>query len=91
MRDDERTDDMRHCRRCLIYEQADRKLKESFDMLINGIPENEKSPDSLYDERLSVCEKCDKLLSGTCRACGCFVELRAAMKSSGCPDGRWKA
>ena len=73
-----------------MYKEADGAREKALDMLINGIAKNEKSADSLCDERLSVCEKCDYLLSGTCRACGCFVELRAAMKTSGCPHGLWK-
>ncbi|MCR5527371.1 MAG: DUF6171 family protein [Lachnospiraceae bacterium] len=80
---------LRECKRCLTYEQADEKTRQSFEMLINGIPKNERTSDKVYDERLTQCESCDSLLAGTCRACGCFVELRAAMKSSKCPHRLW--
>ena len=33
---------------------------------------------SLRESRLSVCQDCEKLNAGTCMACGCYVELRAA-------------
>ena len=30
------------------------------------------------------------LLSGMCRACGCFVELRAAIAANRCPYEKWQ-
>lgn len=42
-----------------------------------------------YEERLSVCTMCEKLHEGTCNACGCYVELRAAAKISHCPYKKW--
>ena len=89
MQGDNKDNDLRKCRRCLIYRDADEAAKKSFDMLINGIPDNERSTAGLYDGRLAVCESCEFLNAGTCRACGCFVELRAAMKASGCPYKYW--
>ncbi|MDY3745248.1 MAG: DUF6171 family protein [Lachnospiraceae bacterium] len=32
------------------------------------------------------CRQCDRLLNGMCRICGCFVEMRAAIKVKSCPD-----
>jgi hypothetical protein len=45
----------------------------------------------LYEKRLMVCKQCDLLADGMCRACGCYVELRAAMKKKSCPYEKWKA
>ncbi len=45
----------------------------------------------LYETRLSLCKECDLLLDGMCRACGCFVELRATMKKNSCPYDKWRA
>ena len=42
-----------------------------------------------YERRLAICRTCDKLLAGTCGACGCYVELRAAAKVSRCPRKKW--
>ena len=70
---------LRSCKRCLVYAQADEKTRSSFEMLINGIPKNERASDRIYDARLA----------GTCQACGCYVELRAASKASKCPKKKW--
>ncbi|MCI9073703.1 MAG: hypothetical protein HFH80_13060, partial [Lachnospiraceae bacterium] len=48
-----------------------------------------KAPEAIYEERLAVCKDCDLLLEGMCRVCGCYVELRAAMKKNACPRHRW--
>ncbi|MEE1190836.1 MAG: DUF6171 family protein [Blautia sp.] len=47
--------------------------------------------DEQYEQRLLMCRQCEHLLSGMCRKCGCYVEMRAAMKIRHCPDvpARW--
>ncbi|MBR2950689.1 MAG: hypothetical protein IKC46_12660 [Lachnospiraceae bacterium] len=45
---------------------------------------NEWSPLSVYEQRLAVCKECDYLEVGTCLACGCYVELRAAVNKNKC-------
>ncbi len=40
----------------------------------------------LYNKRLAFCKKCEYLISGMCRKCGCYVEIRAALKDKACPD-----
>lgn len=42
-----------------------------------------------YEKRLAHCKECDRLNSGTCLACGCYVELRALGKNSACPYKNW--
>lgn len=74
------------CKRCLVYEMADAaKYKNMYDY-INNLEEDIKTPKEEYDKRLAICKECEKLLSGVCRACGCFVEMRAAVKTRRCPD-----
>ena len=50
-----------------------------------------KVEDEEYQNRLAKCKECDNLLSGMCRICGCFVEMRAVMKKNHCPavEKRW--
>ena len=48
-----------------------------------------KAADDLYKRRLDACKKCDYLEAGTCQACGCYVELRAAVKKNKCPYKKW--
>ncbi len=45
-----------------------------------------KVDDETYKERLRHCKKCGNLISGMCLKCGCYVEIRAALKDKSCPD-----
>ena len=49
--------------------------------------------EDLYEKRLGICSSCERLMSGMCRLCGCFVELRAVQKVRKCPDlpAKWEA
>ena len=50
-----------------------------------AVPEEERTPEAEYAERLSRCRGCASLMRGTCRECGCYVEIRAARKRQKCP------
>ena len=83
---------MAECRRCLLNLEAERSVIDAINEKIASLSEKEKTSDSLYRERLDLCTKCDHLISGVCMKCGCYVELRAAFKSQGCPnvkDRKW--
>jgi len=54
-----------------------------------GIPPENRTPEDLYNKRLDICASCDKLYRGMCRACGCYVELRAAVKGQSCSYKKW--
>jgi len=78
------------CRRCLIYEMADQNnVAKTIQEYVEGLDIDHKAEDSLYRNRLSVCKECDMLLSGMCRSCGCYVEMRAALKKNVCPRKKW--
>ena len=81
--------DLRKCRRCLIYETADKAAYESIKSYIDSIPAEERADGALYDSRLAVCRECDFLLTGMCRKCGCYVEVRAAGIKAYCPAEKW--
>lgn len=49
----------------------------------------EQVSDEIYEQRLVVCKSCEHLNAGTCNACGCYVELRAAAKIAHCPYQSW--
>ena len=57
--------------------------------LIASIDDERKAPSELYEERLKICTDCDYLADGMCRACGCYVELRAAIKTNSCSYRKW--
>lgn len=56
---------------------------------IANIEADLKTDSHLYEERLSICTECDLFVEGMCRTCGCYVELRAAIKNNSCPNSRW--
>lgn len=76
------------CRKCLLRElaEADAQMIQKYKAAIKKEDQvNEKQ----YEKRLSVCKECDFLNQGTCGACGCYVELRAASKVGRCPHKKW--
>lgn len=83
------TDKRRVCRRCLIREMDQNAYFENLRTYIGSLEEELKVDELLYEERLSRCKECDLLADGMCRACGCYVELRAVMKKNSCPYGKW--
>ena len=76
---------LRVCKKCLLRDQEEAAYASIAELLAQMDPAL-KAPDDLYEERLSHCKQCEKLLGGMCRACGCFVEVRAAVLKQSCPD-----
>lgn len=52
---------------------------------IANLDEDIKAEEELYQKRLAVCKQCDNLWDGMCKKCGCYVELRAAIRNKSCP------
>lgn len=78
----------RTCRKCLLRElaEADAAMIQKYK---NAIKTDDQVGDKEYERRLSLCKECDLLNQGTCGACGCYVELRAASKAGRCPYKKW--
>lgn len=81
---------IRVCKRCLTRDMMDRAayFQNMYDY-IDNLDEEVKVNQPLYEKRLMVCKDCDLLTDGMCKACGCYVELRAAMKKNACPYDKW--
>lgn len=75
----------RYCRKCLLREMDEEAYFENMFAYIRNLPEEDKVSDEMYEARLAHCKTCDNLLNGMCRICGCYVEMRAAMKVRSCP------
>ncbi|NLK74462.1 MAG: hypothetical protein GX288_04140 [Clostridiales bacterium] len=73
------------CKKCLLSEIAPEEYIANMRIYLNGINDNLKASEELYQSRLDKCKQCDNLIEGLCRICGCFVEYRAAIKSRQCP------
>lgn len=82
---------LRVCRKCLLEQTSEEEYFQKLEEYIANLDEDVKVPQELYEERLTLCGMCPKLSRGMCRLCGCFVELRAALKVRKCPDvhPRW--
>ena len=81
----------RICRKCLTRDMDKDAYFENLHTYIANIDDEIKVEEPLYEERLSLCKECDLLADGMCRACGCYVELRAAIRKNGCPYDKWKS
>lgn len=77
------------CRKCLLQDSDQDKYYKNVQILIEGMDEDIKTEKTLYEERLFICGTCNYLREGICGACGCFVELRAAVASRKCPYKNW--
>lgn len=76
----------RYCRKCLLREMDEEAYFQNMYTYIRNLPEEDKVSEEVYEERLTRCKACDRLMNGMCRICGCYVEMRAAIKIRSCPD-----
>ncbi|MCM1055252.1 MAG: DUF6171 family protein [Bacteroides sp.] len=72
--------------RCLLKDTPETELLQNIREYISGLDEDIRTDDASYKKRLALCEKCDRLMNGMCLKCGCYVEMRAAVKSNRCPS-----
>lgn len=79
----------RVCRKCLIRDMVEYEEYQNMFEYIRNISDDIKSSQELYEKRMEICKECDMLLSGMCRKCGCFVEMRAAVENNYCPGKKW--
>lgn len=79
----------RYCRKCLTRDMDQAEYFENLHTYIANLSEDIKAKPALYEERLEICKQCELLTDGMCRACGCFVELRAAVEKNYCPYKHW--
>lgn len=86
---EEQKEAKRHCYKCLLREMDEAAYMQKLHRYIALLDQDVKTAQELYDGRLSVCKECSYLEAGTCQACGCYVELRAAVKKNRCPYKKW--
>lgn len=85
-----KSENLRVCKRCLTRDMADKAVyfQNMYDY-IDNLDEIIRTDQPLYKKRLMICKNCDLLADGMCRACGCFVEMRAALCKNSCPYDKW--
>lgn len=74
------------CKKCLLLEAGEKASFQSIKDYLETLDEDIKADGETYTSRLEKCKKCDELISGMCLKCGCYVEIRAALKNNACPD-----
>ena len=77
---------VKECKRCLLREAAEDDTYRDIRGQIEKLSPEDKAEEELYRRRLDACMECDRLVSGVCMKCGCYVEFRAAFKKMKCPD-----
>ncbi len=81
------------CRKCLPGGMSKEAFFEDLERYVERISPDERVSEESYWKRLEICRACGQLQEGMCRICGCYVQLRAALKVKGCPEvhPRWTA
>ncbi|MDE6110918.1 MAG: hypothetical protein K2F65_03260 [Eubacterium sp.] len=74
------------CKKCLLLEAGEEAAFKTVSDYLDTLDKSLIVDNDLYRKRLSLCKACDYLISGMCRKCGCYVEIRAALKEKDCPD-----
>ena len=77
------------CRKCLLSEMDQAEYERLIVKGLSGLKESDRLTDKVYNDRLQICRMCDNLISGTCLLCGCYVEIRGALKKGKCPKNNW--
>lgn len=80
------------CKKCLLREMAEgTDARREVEKALRRLPEKDLAPENVREKRLAACKGCESLSSGTCLLCGCYVELRAALRRGACPHvpDRW--
>jgi len=73
------------CKRCLLEDLDEIDLLKNVNDYINLLRVDECVDDISYKKRLETCKSCDYLINGSCRFCGCFVQIRAKKVNQTCP------
>ncbi|MDE6873727.1 MAG: hypothetical protein K2P87_04640 [Lachnospiraceae bacterium] len=78
-------DPRRICKKCLLRDIKEGEYFKNMYEYIALLDPEIKADAELYEERLAACKACGHLMNGMCRVCGCFVEMRAAVRKNYCP------
>ncbi|MBR6872933.1 MAG: hypothetical protein IKN17_05450 [Ruminococcus sp.] len=79
------------CLKCLLAQLDPDDYTQSLLDYIRNVPEDRRVSEEVYQDRLSRCRECDRLINGMCAECGCYVELRALRPGAYCAGAvkRW--
>lgn len=65
--------------------------KSLFTIAMNAAKGVDQSvPEEVKKHRMDLCNSCpNKLITGNCKLCGCFVSAKTSYRQEACPDGKW--
>lgn len=75
-----------------ILADIDIASKNAFGSILNTFETmNITSTTDVKSSRLQICKQCDKFEKSIdrCTECGCFMQVKAAIKQAKCPLGKW--
>lgn len=72
--------------KCLLQQAGETELAQTVSEYISTLDSDIKASPELYRSRLDKCRDCESLNSGVCGKCGCYVEMRAAVRKNRCPS-----
>ncbi len=75
-----------NCKKCLLLEAGETAIHVGVTDYVNSLDDDIRVDETEYNRRLNFCQGCDFLISGMCYKCGCYVEMRAAVKEQHCPN-----
>src|ERR1044072_3312469 len=59
---------------------------EALEWVKSGLKVNDEQEEK---RRLEICNTCENFANGTCKLCGCYMNLKAKLGTSHCPIGKW--
>lgn len=74
------------CKKCLLLEAGEERSYQTVSDYVDNLDPLLKVSEIEYNQRLEHCKSCDMLIAGMCLKCGCYVEVRAALKDKSCAD-----
>ena len=73
-------------------------IKESFfnlsETLINTLRVYKErgaliAQEPIQESRINNCLNCEHFARGTCKKCGCFMNVKVRLEAAKCPIGKW--
>ncbi len=75
-----------NCKKCLLYEAGEKVTYDEIMKYVDSLDKKSLVSEEEFETRIEGCKRCDYLISGMCRKCGCYVEVRARLNNMGCPN-----
>ena len=83
-------DRKKDCPKCPGRQFGEEDYKKDLEKYISLIKAADRAEEEERKRRLEICAECGKNIQGTCIECGCYVEIRASLKTGRCPGRKWR-